>query len=192
MRTWNRTWQALWQFIGRSSALVNQNRNADIRAGERSEPRYDGHVESEYFDGRWLAALCEPIIEQVQVAQRNGELARQEALRRDRRAKRRSLTLLLKLLDQTQRQEFRESRHFHVIGARSGNCYRIHVGSISNIDVLHRNGKVRHRLCVQPTGDVPIYDVMAAQLLHLQDPDTEPKFLRKANVHPARIENTTF
>ena len=190
MHSLSRTWHALWRFIAGSSS--SDNRNADIRVRERSEPGYNGIAESEHFDGRWLAALCEPIFEQVHVAQRNSELARQEALRKDRRAKRRSLTLLLKLLNQTQRQEFREFRHFHVVGGRTGNRYRIHVGSISNIDVLHRNGTVRHRLCVQPTGDVPTYDVMAAQLLYLQDPDTELRFLRKANVHPARIENYTF
>lgn len=113
----------------------------------------------------------------------------QEQIRRDRRAKRRALTLLLKLLSPQQRQEFREFRHFHVTGGRSGNRYRVRAATFANIDVLYANGRVKHRLCAHPTGDVPVYDVMAAQMLHLQDPVTEQRFLQRANVHPALSED---
>ncbi|MGE5650395.1 MAG: hypothetical protein ACM34A_09370, partial [Bacillota bacterium] len=54
----------------------------------------------------------------------------------------------------------------------------------ANIDVLTPEGRVRHRLCAHPAGDVPVFDVMAAQMLHLQDPGSEQRFLRRANVHP--------
>jgi hypothetical protein len=60
---------------------------------------------------------------------------------------------------------------------------------IANIDVLGDDGKVEYRLCVTPTGGVPMYDVMAAQLLHLQDCATEEKLLRQANIHPAIPKN---
>jgi hypothetical protein len=109
-----------------------------------------------------------------------------EAMRKDRRAERKALILLMRLLNPEQRQEFRESGHFHVTGGSSGDRYRIRVARIANVDVLRDNGTVKHRLCVHPSGGVPVYDVMAAQMLHLQEPVTEQRFLRQANIHPAR------
>jgi hypothetical protein len=100
------------------------------------------------------------------------------------RAKRRSLTLMLSLLTPEQRQEFRAFRHFHVIGGSTGTLYRIRVASFANMDIVGPNGRTMYRLCAHPAGDVPVYDVMAAQLLHLQDASTERAFLRRANVHP--------
>jgi hypothetical protein len=122
-------------------------------------------------------------------AQRNLELAAQKAMRKDRRAERKALSLLMSLLNPEQRQEFRECRRFHVTGGSSHNRYRIRVGMIANIDVLDDDGKVKYRLCVTPAGGVPVYDVMAAQLLHLQDCVTEEQLLRQANVHPAIPED---
>lgn len=116
---------------------------------------------------------------------RNSELGGFEDIHRERRAKRRSLSLLMRLLTPQQRQEFRQFGHFHVDGAASGNRYRIRPGTFANIDVLYPSGRVKHRLCAHPAGDVPVYDVMAAQLLHLQDPLSEARFLRQANVHLA-------
>lgn len=116
-----------------------------------------------------------------------------EAMRKKtRRAERRALLLLMRLLKPEQRQEFRVSGHFHVTGGSSGDRYRIRVGMIANIDVLRDDGMVNHRLCVHPIGGVPVYDVMAAQMLHLQDPSTEERFLRQANICPARQEDRGF
>jgi len=122
-------------------------------------------------------------------AQRNLELATQKAMRKDRRAERKALSLLMSLLNPEQRRDFRECRHFYVTGGSSRERYRIRVGMIANIDVLGNDGKVKYRLCVTPTGGVPVYDVMAAQLLHLQDSVTEEQLLRQANVHPAVPED---
>lgn len=130
--------------------------------------------------------LCDSIKQHLLHAQRKNAQAWQDALQKERRAKRRSLCLLLKLLNGEQRREFRQSRHFHVIGGGTGVRYRIRVDPFSNIDVLYPNGTVKHQLCVHPTGDVPIYDKLAAQLLYLQDPSTERRLLRKANILPAR------
>jgi hypothetical protein len=116
---------------------------------------------------------------------RNSELGGFEDIRRERRAKRRALSLLMHLLTQSQRQEFRQLGHFYVIGGASGTRYRIRPGTFANIDVLYPSGRVKHRLCAHPAGDVPVYDVMAAQMLHLQDPVCEQRFLRQANVHLA-------
>lgn len=106
-----------------------------------------------------------------------------------RRAERRSLTLLLGLLNADQRQDFRQHGYIHVIGACSGCRYRIRAALFANIDVIACNGVVAHRLCVQPSGELPIYDVMAGQILYLQDPGAEEGFLRQANVHSTRPDD---
>jgi hypothetical protein len=109
-------------------------------------------------------------------------LLRDEAIRSHRRATRKSLTLLLRLLSPEQRRDFRRIKCFYVVGGYSGDLYRIRVGKIANIDLLRGGGKVKYSLCVHPDGGVPIYDAMAAQLLHLQDPRTEQRFLQRANI----------
>lgn len=118
----------------------------------------------------------------VQEALQQDEQDRREALRKARRAKRRALVLFLKLLNSEQRQEFRKYRHIYVTGARTGDRYRIRIDTVANIDVMHPDGTVKYRLCVRPVGNVPVFDVMAAQLLHLQDQDAEPRFLCQANI----------
>jgi len=137
---------------------------------------------------RRMHGFYERVMEQVLEAQRNNELVRLDEIRRDRRAKRRALSLLMRLLTPEQREEFRNCRYFHVIGGSTGVRYRIRVAPFANIDTLRADGKVRHRLCAFPAGDVPVYDVMAAQMLHLQDPATEQRFLQRANVHAALTE----
>ena len=109
-------------------------------------------------------------------------------VRKERRAKRRALTLLMRLLNPEQRQEFRDYGHFHVTGAHTRARYRIRMEVIANIDVFGEDGKIRHRLCVHPAGGVPLYDVMASQLLQLQDPVAEGRLLKQANVVPAPSE----
>ena len=121
--------------------------------------------------------------EQVLEARRNNEMLLQEETRHARRAQRRALTLLMRLLSQAQRDEFRAYRQFHVIGGGTGTRYRIRAAALVNIDVIGPDGTVTHRLCAHPAGDVPLYDVMAAQMLHLQDPASEQRFLQQAYVH---------
>lgn len=134
--------------------------------------------------GASLHGLYSWLRDQVIENQRNNELVRMGEMRQERRAKRRSLSLLMKLLNPQQREEFRTQRYFHVTGGRSGNRYRIRIAAFANIDVLTPEGRVRHRLCAHPAGDVPVFDVMAAQMLHLQDAASEQRFLRRANIHP--------
>lgn len=99
------------------------------------------------------------------------------------RAQQRALSLLLNLLNDEQRDEFQTKGFFHATGGSSGDRYRIRVDSAVNIDVLGRDGTVRHHLCARPIGNIPMYDVMAAQLLYLQDRESEPLFLDHANRH---------
>jgi len=132
-----------------------------------------------------LLRFAEWIGDYLDAARQRSERAAMEETRQYLRAKRRSLTLLLNLLSPAQREEFRRYRHFHVIGGETGTLYRIRVASFTNIDVIASTGDTMHHLCVHPGGDVPVYDVMAGQMLHLQDAATERAFLRSANVHPA-------
>lgn len=176
----HRAWRAVCSLIGGAiePATRPERRHAsrrDAAPGMRAEGS--------------MRRLYEWTLDQLLDTRRNSELARQEELRRERRAKRRAFTLLLKLLSAEQRHEFLTYRHFHVIGGSSGNRYRIRVAAFANIDMLCADGKVRYRLCAQPAGDVPVYDMMAAQMLHLQDAVTERRFLQRANVHPALSED---
>lgn len=120
----------------------------------------------------------------LDAARRRNEQAAIEETKSYLRAKRRSLTLMLGLLNPQQREEFRNYHYFHVIGGKTGVRYRIRVASFANIDIIGPNGRTMSRICAHPAGDVPVYDVMAAQMLHLADAATEKTFLRYTNVHP--------
>lgn len=120
--------------------------------------------------------------EWLQAALRAREKLGQEAARKDR-AEQRARSLLLNLLNQEQRHEFKAHGYFHVTGGSSGDRYRIRVDSAVNIDVLDENGTVRYHLCARPAGNIPMCDVMAGQLLYLQDAASETRFLAQANRH---------
>jgi hypothetical protein len=188
----NDAWRAVRSFMAgarrsRPSAPDNQG-----HGNNSSVHWYSDAPDTVHSVGSRLVESYERIREQLLEAQRKSDLARQDAMRRDRRARRRALTLLLKLMSPEQREEFRVSRHFHVTGGSSRHRYRIRVDKIANIDVLGDDGKVKYRLCVLPAGSVPVYDVMAAQLLHLQDPATEERLLRQANALPALAEDHLY
>ncbi len=181
MRGLNRAWRLIRRFIARTDAVV-----AAAGRGHRGPAGIqwrNNALQVVRSGGRRLYWLCGRAMDWMQEAQRNSERVAREAIRNERRAKRRALILLLKQLNPEQRREFRKHRYFHVIGGSSGDRYRIRVDLIANIDVLHYDGIARYRLCVRPTGDIPVYDVMAGQLLHLQDPGAEQRFLQQANIH---------
>jgi hypothetical protein len=117
-----------------------------------------------------------------QAARRTREKLREEAIQKGR-AEQRALSLLLGLLNHEQRYDFQAHGYFHVTGGSTGERYRIRVDSAVNIDVLGENGTVRYHLCGRPNGNIPMYDVMAGQLLYLQDRVTEARFLAQANRH---------
>jgi hypothetical protein len=107
-------------------------------------------------------------------------------------AEQKALSLLLNLLSREQRDEFDRYGYFHVTGGSSGHRYRIRDNSGVNIDLLDIDGNVEYHLCARPSGEMPMYDVMAGQLLFLQDRDAEPHFLEQARKHgmlffPARL-----
>jgi hypothetical protein len=120
---------------------------------------------------RWVCAVQD-------ARERRGRAALQRA-----RADQRARALLLSLLNEEQRGEFQCRGYFHVTGGSSGDRYRIRADSAVNIDVIGADGVVRFHLCARPGGDIPMYDVMAGQLLYLQDGSTETRFLGQANRH---------
>lgn len=128
---------------------------------------------------RWLSLRW---LRWVLAVQGSGAHRERDAIRQGS-ADQRALSLLLTLLNEEQRGEFQASGHFHVTGGSSGVRYRIRRDSVVNIDVLGEDGIVRFRLCARPTGNIPMYDVMAGQLLYLQDSNAEARFLEQAHRH---------
>lgn len=92
----------------------------------------------------------------------------------------RARELLLAVLQREQREQFERDGHFLVTG-RSGRRYRLRRGTVANIDVIERDGRVKHRLCAHPLA-VPAHDTLVAQKLWLENDDEA--FARVANVHP--------
>lgn len=107
----------------------------------------------------------------------------EERAERARLAKERSKELLLSYLTQEQRRTFEERGWFIVDGGQSQRRYRIRDRNIvANIDIM--DGElVNGRLCCHcnHNSNVPIYDHLLAQKLHLQY--NEPAFLQMANRH---------
>jgi hypothetical protein len=126
--------------------------------------------------------LCQRCAEWLQAAILAWQSTAREAAQRSL-AEKRSLSLLLNLLSDEQRVEFQSHGYFHVTGGSSGERYRIRRDSAVNIDVLGKDGSARIYLCGRPIGNLPMYDVMAAQLLYLQDRESETRFLEQANRH---------
>jgi hypothetical protein len=90
----------------------------------------------------------------------------------DRRARERSLSLLVRCLTSAQRAEFKRSNAFKVRG-QSGQQYRITYGTTANIEVLAQSGTVVRRLCAGPVVSVPIPAVMLVQKLMLETQESE-------------------
>lgn len=96
----------------------------------------------------------------------------------------RAKDLFVSFLSSSQRAEFANREHITVTG-RSGARYRIRKGTSGNVAVLRgETEQVMNHLCFHPADyySLPVYDVMLAQLLHLQDDDVSIR--RVANVHP--------
>jgi hypothetical protein len=89
----------------------------------------------------------------------------------DRRARDRSLSLLVRCLTPAQRAEFERSNAFKVRG-KSGQQYRITYGTTANVEVLAQSGTVARRLCAGPVS-VPVPAVMLAQKLMLETRESE-------------------
>lgn len=98
----------------------------------------------------------------------------------------RATALLMTLLDERQRETYRESETFEVIGSH-GTLYRIHRGVSGNVEWITPEGEVGGRLCAHPSMHehwLPTADVAIAQLLALTT--DEAAFVRLAKVHRGR------
>jgi hypothetical protein len=90
------------------------------------------------------------------------------------------------LLDERQRETYRLTKVFEVIGSH-GTLYRIHRGISGNVEWITPEGEVGGRLCAHPSMNehwLPEQDVAVAQLLALTA--DEAAFVRLANVHRGR------
>lgn len=126
----------------------------------------------------------------VQRSEANSEArAEQRRLDTEARAAARTLAisrageLLLMLLDESQREAYRQGHEFVIIGSH-GTVYRIRFGTSGNVDWLKADGTVGGRLCAHPSMNeswLPTEDVMLAQVLALKTDERE--FCRIANVH---------
>lgn len=157
-------------------AASGEQASQDARAPARAPGIMRGYI--------YLCRFAAWVDDYLNAARRRNEAVALEETKASLRAKRRSLALMLGLLSPEQREEFHRYRHFHVIGGKTGTLYRIRVASFANIDIIGPGDRIMYRICAHPAGEVPIYDVMAAQMLHLQDAATEKVFLKYANVHP--------
>lgn len=127
--------------------------------------------------------------------QSDEEIARQEAALEERlqasreaavareAAEERARELLLSLLPEDQKEPYRLTGVFEIIGSH-GTRYRIRRGVAGNIDWLDAEGRVGGNLCchapqVQAGQWIPVADVMVGQVLALKA--DEPAFLRVAN-----------
>lgn len=179
-------WRAIRRFVAGTGMAGTSDPDAGSTDGACSL-NHATHADRSGLSGFY--SFCRWLKERALEAHRNNALVRQEEVRNLYRAKRRAFGLMMKLMTPEQRLEFQTHKYFHVTGGSSGSRYRIRVAPFANVDVLCPDGRVKYRLCAQPAGDVPLYDVMAAQMLHLQDPVAEQHFLKRANIHPALSED---
>ena len=138
-----------------------------------------------YWNNSWYAdtntwappAVGYPLTEE-EVASRNAEIAREAEERRE--SEERARQLLLDYLDDEQRDEYEQQRHFTVISRDGERHYRVEHGRSRNVKLIGEDGRVLHTYCAHPAELVPDEDTMLAQLLMLRG-DEEETFLRIAN-----------
>jgi hypothetical protein len=105
--------------------------------------------------------------------------AAEEAKKREA-AEKRAEELLMSVLSEEQRQTFKKDGHFIV--RRGDRRYRIRRGWSGNVDVIDRDGRLSHRMCIHPRENVPICDNLVAQKLMLEA--CEDHMISVANKHP--------
>lgn len=116
---------------------------------------------------------------QEQLAQRLRIM--EEARAQLEEAERTAKELLEACLNEPQRLELK--RHGTITVRGLHHRFRIRKGRVANVDVVGKDGRLVHKLCCHPVGEVPDYDVMLAQKLMLEV--CEDEFVKKANVHPS-------
>lgn len=115
------------------------------------------------------------ILQRLRLANKFSKKKKQEKQRADTKAK----ALLHRYLTKKQRWELRATKSITVMG-QDKNVYRITEGSCNNVIMLDKGGSEKFRLCVICEKEVPIYDLMLAQKLTIENDLTS--FLSVANV----------
>jgi hypothetical protein len=127
----------------------------------------------------WLRAEREWVMGWLR-AESNWRAAEQDRVRYAAEA--RATALLLSVLPEDQKEPYRLTGVFEIIGSRGGR-YRIRRGVAGNIDWLDEHGNRGGSLCCHPpmhgANWVPTPDVMLAQMLALQCDEAD--FVRVAN-----------
>ena len=80
----------------------------------------------------------------------------------------RAIRLLKANLSSEQLKQFARGRSFDVIGGTSGRRYRITHARQMNIAVLDKRGRWAGSLCIVPSGNLPLGDIMLAQKIALE------------------------
>jgi len=80
-----------------------------------------------------------------------------------REAQGRGVQLLKENLSPTQRDQYEEAGYIEVLGGQTGKRYRIHLGSLMNVELLDSKGKPVATLCFMPRGRLADGDIMLAQ-----------------------------
>lgn len=121
--------------------------------------------------------------------QRAWNRQQEENQRRQVEAQARAEKILFENLSDIQRADYKRHRHFFCEG-RSGRRFRIRTGTVANVDVIDRDGRITHRICAAAGGHgaIPDADNMLAQMLHLTHDDEG--FERMGNRHAAMDRQT--
>ena len=85
-----------------------------------------------------------------------------------REAQARGVQLLKENLSPAQRDQYEEGGYIEVVGGQTGKRYRIHLGSLMNVELLDSKGKPVATLCFTPRGRLADGDIMLAQKLALE------------------------
>src|SRR5258708_17075384 len=88
-------------------------------------------------------------------------------------AETKSEILFREWLSPAQLAQYEEKRYFEVVGSKSGNRYRIHVGTQQSVYELDKTGRPVRGWCFMPQGCLPAGDVMLAQKIALETSEEE-------------------
>ena len=102
-----------------------------------------------------------------------------------REAQARGVQLLKENLSPAQRDQYEDGGYIEVVGGQTGKRYRIHLGSLMNVELLDSKGKPVARLCFMPRGRLADGDIMLAQKLALEL--FEADALKVANKIPTEL-----
>jgi hypothetical protein len=122
--------------------------------------------------------------EERQRAERERREAEEKRRREEQEAKERAEALLVRHLNEQQREDLRTKNHFFV--EVRGEKYKISRGRSGNVQQIDKDGQAIRQFCIHPREYVPDADTMLAQKLFLEtDPDGFHRIANVTNLTPA-------